>query len=188
MAKRTANHQTVSGKQYFDSDVQLGGNTGSSLGSGFTAGYYHSWVETFGNVAKYSIMIDLTGAHSTDTLNDIIGTEDTANAHIGQVPDEAGTIFAARWTCLEAPAGGEVDIDLNSATEGTLAEDSLITAGTETVLFARAGDWAIQDVKTAFAALPGVGQYLYLSVGTNSSPTAGDYSAGQFLIEFWGAV
>jgi len=28
--------------------------------------------------------------------------------------------------------------------------------------------------------------YLYLTVGTNSSPTAGTYTAGRFIIQMWG--
>ena len=42
MAKRTANHQKVGGKQYFESEVQLGGNTGLTAGSGFSAAETYS--------------------------------------------------------------------------------------------------------------------------------------------------
>ena len=36
------------------------------------------------------------------------------------------------------------------------------------------------------AAAPAADSYLYLTVGTNSTPTAGTYTAGIYLIEFWG--
>src|SRR5690606_18337786 len=100
---------------------------------------------------------------------------------------EVGTIYAGRMTCLETPADGELDINVWAANEATGAYDALITSLTgEVAIFDRAGDWAAGNVLTCGAAVPAAGQYLYLAVGTNSSPTNGAYTAGKFLIELYG--
>ena len=184
MGVRSNDHQRVSGKQYFEHEVQNAGNTGSTIGSGFTAATYQSSLEINGNLAKWTIWIDIAGSVSKNTDGDIIGTDDTANAHIGQIPSGV-TWLGGKVTCLEAPTTGEPDLNLYEAVEGTLAEDSAIGDGTETILLDRNGDWAINDIKSLSAA-PTAGEYLYLSVGTNSSPTAGTYDAGIFLMEFYG--
>lgn len=89
--------------------------------------------------------------------------------------------------CLETPAGGEVDLNLWSANEATGVLDSLITALTgEVTPVDRNGDWAANDVRAIGAVVPAANQYLYLAVGTASTPTAGTYTAGKFLITLYG--
>lgn len=161
----------------------------TEAGVGITAGtgtIYKSSVEEAGGIIRTSILLDLTGLDSAATLGDIIGVDDTGVAHLGQITAARnGTILGGRVICLETPAGGEVDIDLYSATENTGVEDTAIGDLTETALLAAAADWAANDVKT-LSAVPAADEYLYLTVGTSSTPTAGTYTAGKFLIELEG--
>jgi hypothetical protein len=177
-------------------DLEVSGTINASAGvleteagTGITTGtgtVYQSSVSRVGGIIKTSILLDLTGLTSAATENDIIGVNDAANCHLGQITaDRNGTIFGGRVTCLETPAGGEVDIDLYSAVESTGTENALITGLDETALLAAAADWAANDVKT-LSAVPAADEYLYLAVGTGSTPTAGDYTAGKFLIELEG--
>ena len=80
---------------------------------------------------------------------------------------------------------GEIDIDLYSAVESTGVEGALITALDETALHATTADWTI-DLVRALTALPAANEYLYLTVGTATTPAAGVYTAGKFLIELFG--
>ena len=130
--------------------------------------------------------IDLTGLASVATDGDIIGFGSTLPAYIGQIKAAVnGTIFAGRMSLLETPATGEIDIDLFAANEATGKGDDAVGGLTETKIFDAAGDWGTV-VQVRMAAAPAANQYLYLSVGTNSTPTAGTYTAGIYLIEFWG--
>jgi len=157
-----------------------------TCGAGFrgVGTLYHSSVEKVGDFIKTTIFIDLTGAASSTTDLDIIGTSGVS--HIGQITKEVnGTLIHGQFTCLETPATGADDIIFYSAVEGTGAFDGGIAALTETVLYdktsAQAGAAATQ---IAFTALPAVNEYLYLVNGEGSVPAT--YTAGQFLIEFWG--
>lgn len=160
-----------------------------TAGTGITSGtgtVYKSGIIQHGEVKKIQILIDLTGLDSDATLGDIIGVSGTAlPCHIGQIPAGIGTIFGGTMTCLKAPATGEVDIDVYSATEGTGVTDGAIGDLTETALLAAAADWTIGAVKP-FTAFPAASSYLYLTVGTSSTPTAATYTAGKFLIELLG--
>lgn len=164
---------------------QVGGATlAVEGGAGFTGGedtILKTGVSKAGDIIKTEILVDLTGLDDF-AAGDIIGVdESTAPAHIGQITTARnGTIFAVRMTCLELPAGGDVDIDLFSATEGTGAPDSAISALTETSII-NAGDWTAGAVKLAQTVANG--QYLYL---VNGDSTPGTYSAGKYLIELFG--
>ena len=132
-------------------------------------------------------IVDITGLASVATDNDIIGFGTTNPAYLGQITAAVnGTIVAGKATLLEAPATGEVDIDVWAADEATGKGSDLITGLTgEVAVFTAAGDWGtIREV--AMSAPPGPNQYLYLTVGTSSTPTAATYTAGIFLFEFWG--
>jgi len=149
------------------------GGTGTSIVSA---------VEKVGSLYKTTILIDLTGLRST-AGGDIIGVDGTANpCHIGQITAARnGTIFAGKITCLEAPAGGDPDIDLYSATEATGVEDGAIADLTETQLI-NAGDHAANAFKS-LTAFPAADEYLYLVAGDT---TDADYTAGILLIELYG--
>ncbi len=160
-------------------------SNGLSAGAGITGGtgtVYHSWVEKNGDVIKTSIYIDLTGLRST-AAGDIIGVDGTSDAcHIGQiVAATSGTIFAGTVACLETPDGGDPDINIHSATEGTGAEDTAISTLTETLLI-NAGDHAADAFKS-LTAFPAANEFLYLTAGAT---TDADYTAGKLLIELYG--
>ena len=160
-------------------------NNGLSAGTGITGGtdeVYHSWVEKNGNIIKTSIYIDLDSLRAT-AAGDIIGKDGTTDpCHIGQITTAAnGTIFAGRCTCHEVIAGGDPDINIYSATEGTGSEDDPISGLAETLLL-NAGDWTANTFK-ALTAFPAADEYLYL---TNGATTNADYTTGILLIELYG--
>lgn len=157
----------------------------TEAGDGITGGtgtIYRSGVERIGGIIKTTIMLDLTGLRST-AAGDIIGVDGTSDAcHLGQITaDQNGTIFAGRITCLEAPAGGDPDLDLYSAVEATGTEDDAITGLDETQLI-NAGDHAADAFKS-LTAYPAADEYLYLVAGAT---TDADYTAGILLIELYG--
>jgi hypothetical protein len=154
-------------------DVGTGISTGSSTVCATTAGLT-------GTLYSARILVDLRGLNSGGTAGDIIGVNGTAlPCYISLLP--AMTILGGRMTCLETPAGGDTDIDLYSATEGTGVEDQAITALTETQII-NAGSQTISTV-TYFAANPAANTYLYL-VGQGTANAT--YTAGRFLIEIFG--
>ena len=157
----------------------------TEAGTGITGGtgtIYRSSVIREGGIIKTSILIDLTGLRSTAN-GDIIGVNGTSNVcHIGQITAARnGTILAGRMTCFEAPAGGDPDINVHSATEGTGVEDGAIADLTETLLLNN-GDATLGKVGI-FAAVPAADEFLYLTLGAT---TDADYTAGKLLIELFG--
>tara|TARA_R100001443_G_scaffold25377_1_gene38211 strand:+ start:409 stop:1035 length:627 start_codon:yes stop_codon:yes gene_type:complete len=157
----------------------------TEAGTGITGGtgtIYRSSVIREGGIIKTSILIDLTGLRSTAS-GDIIGVNGTSNVcHIGQITAARnGTILAGRMTCFEAPAGGDPDINVHSATEGTGVEDGAISSLSETLLLNN-GDSTLGKVGI-FAAVPAADEFLYLTLGDT---TDADYTAGKLLIELFG--
>jgi len=153
--------------------------TGITTGSGTI---YRSSVVRTGGVIHTSILIDLTGLRSTGS-GDIIGVNGTSLAcHIGQITAaQNGTILAGRMTCFEAPAGGDPDINIHSATEATGIEDAAISGLAETLLV-NSGDATLGSV-VILTAVPAADEFLYLTTG---AATDADYTAGKLLIELFG--
>ena len=166
--------------------TSLDANTlATEAGTGITGGtgtVYRSSVIREGGVIKTTILIDLTGLRSTAN-GDIIGVDGTSNVcHIGQITAARnGTILAGRMTCFETPAGGDPDINVHSATEGTGVEDGAISSLKETMLV-NSGDLSTGTVVT-FTAVPAADEFLYLTLGAT---TDADYTAGKLLIELFG--
>ena len=108
-------------------------------------------------------------------------------SHIGQITAALnGTLFYGQVTCLETPIGGVHTIDIYSATEGTGAFDAGIKPLTEVVMLTKGGAWsgAVQT-PIRITTMPAASKYMYLTCG--AAGTAAAYTAGQFLIELWGA-
>lgn len=169
--------------------TMAGGTLITGAGAGITGGtgtVYKAGVSRSGQIIKTEIFMDLTGLHSMNTDGDIIGVDATTSAcHIGQITAaQCGTIFHGQVTCLELPAGGDPNIALYSATEGTGVENGAIGDLTETLLLDPAADWAHGNVK-GLTAYPAANEYLYLVQG-DATGTDADYTAGKFLIELWG--
>jgi hypothetical protein len=166
--------------------ASLDANTLSvEAGTGITTGsgtLYRSSVQRVGGIITTRILIDLTGLRSTGGA-DIIGVNGTALVcHIGQITAaQNGTVLTGSMECFEAPAGGDPDINIHSASEGTGVEDGLISGLTETILV-DAGD-ATLGSKVYFTAVPAADQFLYLTTG---AATDADYTAGKLFIQLMG--
>ena len=163
----------------------LTGNTiATTAGTGITTGtgtvYAASVIKT-GGIFHTTILIDLTGLASSGS-GDIIGKAATANSHIGQITAAVnGTVLGGKLTCLEAPAGGDPDINLWYADEATGTEDAAVTGLTNQVQICDSGDLALNSVVSL--ATVAADKYLYMATG---AATNADYTAGKLLIEFWG--
>ena len=163
----------------------LTGNTiATTAGTGITTGtgtvYAASVIKT-GGIFHTKILIDLTGLASSGS-GDIIGKDSTANSHIGQITAAVnGTVLGGKLTCLEAPAGGDPDINLWYADEATGTEDAAVTGLTNQVQICDSGDLALNSVVSL--ATVAADKYLYMATG---AATNADYTAGKLLIEFWG--
>jgi len=164
----------------------LTGNTiATTAGTGITTGtgtvYAASVIKT-GGIFHTKILIDLTGLASSGS-GDIIGKDSTANSHIGQITAAVnGTVLGGKLTCLEAPAGGDPDINLWYADEATGAEDAAITSLTNQVQMCDSGDLALNSV-ISIPTPPAADKYIYMVTG---AATNADYTAGKILIEFFG--
>ena len=164
----------------------LTGNTiATTAGTGITTGtgtvYAASVIKT-GGIFHTKILIDLTGLASSGS-GDIIGKAATANSHIGQITAAVnGTVLGGKLTCLEAPAGGDPDINLWYADEATGTEDAAITGLTNQVQMCDSGDLALNSV-ISIPTPPAADKYIYMATG---AATDADYTAGKILIEFFG--
>jgi|TARA_Y100001938_G_C8089330_1_gene434113 hypothetical protein len=159
----------------------------TEAGTGITGGtgtVYRSSVQRTGGIITTNILIDLTGLRSTAS-GDIIGVDGTSNVcHIGQITAARnGTIIAASMECFEAPTGGDPDINVFSATEGTGTEDDAISGLTETQL-CDSGDLALGS-NIFFTAFPAADEFLYLVAGAT---TDADYTAGKLVITLIGTA
>ena len=157
----------------------------TEAGTGITTGsgtIYRSSVQRVGGIITTRILIDLTGLRSTGS-GDIIGVNGTSLVcHIGQITAaQNGTILTGSMECFEAPAGGDPDINVHSATEGTGVEDGAIADLTETLLVNAGG--ATLGSKVYFSAVPAADEFLYLTTG---DATDADYTAGKLFIEMMG--
>jgi len=156
----------------------------TAAGSGITdaAASYDGSVRRIGDMIETTIVIDLTGLRSTAS-GDIIGDDGSSEfAYIAQIKAAVnGTIVAGKIECLEAPTGGDPDIDLFSAVEATGIEDAAITGLDETQLV-NSGDHTAGSVKL-LTSYPAADEYLYLVAGAT---TDADYTAGILIITLYG--
>ena len=129
------------------------------------------------------IEIDLTGLDSSGVANDVIGLNTGGAAYIGRnVVATNGVIFKVVVTCLEVPLTGDADIlfvagsAADEAFDATVADTQTIADGT--------GDWALGEtiVLTAPTAIA-ANYYYYMTQGSTDDAT---YTAGQFLLRFYG--
>ena len=161
-----------------------------TAGAGITDGtgtLHHSSIEKVGGIFKTTLFVDMTDLQSSTTDLDIIGTG-VGDAYLGQITAALnGTIFKGQVTWIETPATGVTDIIFYSVDESTGAFDDGVAALTnDTVLYDKTSA-AAGAVATPFplTSLPTANQYLYLVNG--AAGTVGTYTAGQFVLELWGA-
>ncbi len=143
-----------------------------------------SGVSEIGGLTRTEILVDLTDLVCPDTIDDIIGgTGGAANSHIGQITTALnGVVHAATLYGHELPAGGDPDIEIWTAGDGTLAQGVLITDESDEVQLVVPGDMSATSVDN-FSAWPAADQYLYMVAGT---VTAAAYTAGRFVLVLWG--
>ena len=173
----TTGTETVTGSFGF----AMGTPAATGAGIEGTAAVYETSVARNNGIVTTSIMIDLTGLQSGGTAGDIIGKNGAGVAYIGRVTAaNNGTVFGVRMTCYETPAGGDTDIDLYSATEGTGVEDVAISTLAETQII---NSGALAVGSAVYGGDIVANQYLYL-VGQGTSNAT--YTAGRLLIEIFG--
>ncbi len=172
---------TTAGVVTMDSGVSwaTGAATGITTGTD-TVVKQSVWRE--GLFIHSQIYIDLDGLRST-AAGDIIGVNGTSlDCHIGQVTTARnGVLFRGSIRCLEAPTGGDPDINLFSAVESDGSEDTAISTLDETILL-NAGDWVLEEIMP-ITTMPAADEYLYLTCGTT---TDGEFTVGKLVIDFWG--
>ncbi|MHC4643812.1 MAG: hypothetical protein ACYS32_19390 [Planctomycetota bacterium] len=127
------------------------------------------------------IQIDVTGLASKDTANDVIGLVSAApDAYLGQYTAAVfGVLYRMELICLEAPATGDDDINVvfNSAADLGY-DDAGGTTGIDAGVLA-AGQ-SVDDLS------PGATEDDYIYLTAAAGDTAGTYTAGQYLIRFYG--
>jgi len=159
-----------------------GGGMDASDAVSISVGEFNSEIVTtlFVNIGAGSIL-------SSGTAGDVIGNDGVANAYITRITTAVnGVVYKGEIICLEAPAGGDTDINVCANSSGTIAEDA---AGEGEHVLANCGvhTYGLRTVFDATVMTAGVGlvnDYIYLTHGT---ATAGTYNAGKFLIRFYGA-
>ena len=118
---------------------------------------------------------------------DAIGTDGgEANAYIMELDAAVtGIPILFELFCLETPAGGDPDINLNSSATGTTAENAALTSGTEIMNNGdlAAGDYKVAGPGTTVAAGAIAKEYIYLTCGT---ATENAYSAGHLVLRVTG--
>ncbi len=176
----TAGTVTVTGNLVVtDNDLP----TTAGIGITGTADNFASSVTKHGTLFKTIIVIDVDGLNSGGTAHDIIGADGAGAAHIGQITAARnGAIFAGTLRCIEAPTGGDPDIDLWDAIEPTGVEDTGIAALTGEHQLTNGGDLSAGTV-VPLTVYPVADQYLYL---TTEEVTDATYTAGIVVIELWG--
>lgn len=155
-------------------------------GAGITTGVgticETSIVAAASGIITTSILMDLTGLASAAAA-DVIGAAAGGAAYICQIPTASGTIMGGTLRCYEAPAGGEADIDVYSATVATGEYDDAVSGLTGQTQAVNAGTLALTTDASVIADTIVAGDYLYLvSVGA----TAAAYTAGRIHLVLYG--
>ena len=128
------------------------------------------------------IKIDLTGLGARGTENDIIGLEGELPAYIGRnVVATNGVIFKVEMSCLEVPLTGDADVILCAGSAATEHWDDAVT--NRIAICDGTGDWALGETIVNIAPAITANYYYYLTQGATDDA---DYTAGQFLIRFYG--
>ena len=170
--------------------ISVTGATGTAVGGGFdgaeacdiSVGEINSEIVT-------TIYVDLgqggaTNIASIATADAVIGEGTTAAAYLTRITTAVnGVVYRGDFVCIEAPDGGDDDINLAS-NSASLAAQADVTDGSGHLL----SDGGTQGLATsARLAIPNGGiqdDYLYLAAGGGDA--AGDYTVGKFMIRLYG--
>lgn len=178
----------VSGDINVNSKILSKFATGTPAGSGFTGGTTDAVsisVSEYSSEIVTSIFVDLGAGNiiSSASAGDVVGNDGAASAYITRLTTAInGVVYRGEMVCLELPAGGDLDINLSAHTDSTIAEDE---AGEDEHVLINGGTAAFAKFDTANIPEDGIqDDYIYI---THGATTAGTYSAGKFLIKFYGA-
>jgi len=162
--------------------------TPNAHGSGIADDAINTFVNKIGGLIYTTILIDLHGGLACGgSADDVIGTDGgAANAYIAELTTGVNGIpFEVEMACLEAPTGGDPDINLVCSATATDAENAAVSSPT---VILNNGDLALgtyvsADSGATLAALSL--KYLYLTCGT---ATEAAYTAGKLVIKITGAA
>jgi len=162
--------------------------TPNDHGTGIADTAINTFVNKIGGLIYTTILIDLHGGLACGgSADDVIGTDGgTANAYIAELTTGVNGIpFEVEMACLEAPTGGDPDINLVCSATATDAENAAVSSPT---VILNNGDLALgtyvsADSGATLAALSL--KYLYLTCGT---ATEAAYTAGKLVIKITGAA
>ena len=154
-----------------------------AIGTAFAPRTYR---RTENGIIITTIKVDLTGlVPQGAAARDAIGLGAGGAAYIGRyVAATYGVVYRVEMLCVELPAGTTIttDIDLEAEASGTIAHDGacsdeVIIASTALV----AGEMAVNNVPAIVAD-----RYFYLTEGDTTATGGNAYTAGQYIIRFYG--
>lgn len=161
--------------------VSSAANGAGALGTG---GFVRSHVTREGGLIVTRLVIDLTGLASIATDLDVIGVGANPSFLTQVTTAVHGVVIGGTMSCLEAPAGGVLDIDLYVATVGTGKLDDAVTGLTgQAVVVNSNGNWTLGRVLGTAPDAIANGTFLYL---TSGAAEAGTYTAGRILLTLFG--
>jgi hypothetical protein len=165
------------------SSIAIGAQLTPGAGTAGVGGSLKTSVVREGGLIITTILIDLTGLASA-AAGDVIGLAAGGAAYLGQITAAVnGTIMGGTLRCFEAPAGGDADIDVYSATAATAVYNDAISGIAGQVQVVNSGTLALTTDGSVIADTITANDYLYLvSVGA----TADTYTAGRICLTLYG--
>jgi len=184
---------TVTGDLEISSSLlQVSASSFTTRGAGAATGSnFHCKLAHLNGETVTTILVDLEGMKSKNDTDDVIGIAGTNSASLMKWDtDKHGILFRVELACLETPAGGEPDIDVRASQIGGATYD---TDGSGfTLLVSGGGDFAVgrsinqnSDNGLHQQTQLANGDHIYLTAGSNGADAV--YTAGKFLIKFFGA-
>ena len=176
-----------------------------AAGPGIADAIVSNTVRREGHKVVTEIVVDLGTSKATVASladdGDTLGVLNAGAAYLTQITTAVnGFITYAEMQCVEIPEGGSLDIDLTAVDEATYAvtagggaADAGGAASAQTLIDAGAA-WTVGEIdhyavahgtSTTTLGATTADQYLYLTSGV---ATAGNYTAGKFVITLEGYV
>ena len=177
------------GRKRLFSLEKRGQESSNRPGPGIEDAVVYSKVSRDGAQITSEIVVDLgtskAAIKSKNTDADVIGVDGGGAAYLTQITEAVnGVVTDAEIICTEAPTTGELDIDVVYNATATLAFDD--GGGSDKLVNTNAYLVKGLNVATAINDNSAQNDYVYLAVGTGSSPTAGTYDAGKLVIRLYG--
>ena len=173
----------VSGALHMESTSTTGRGAGAATGSA-----YSCKVANINGETVTTLLVDIEGMKSMNDEGDVIGITGTDSASLMKWSNSInGILYKVEMACLEAPTGGTEDIDLLCNSSATATYDTDGSGFTDLLL--AGGDWAVgkrlgtdgaNGTQTGLTNL----DHIYLTSGDTG--TNGIYTAGKFIIKFYG--